>query len=85
MSRTESKTFTALRRINQQSTLRVKWTQNCIPATHDDPADYWVSDEEWEVIGKPLTPEQTRMAAARYEALAYDDENDGGWEVEEQA
>ncbi|QQM14832.1 hypothetical protein [Stenotrophomonas phage BUCT555] len=81
----ESKTYVALRRINQQSTLRVKWTQNHIPATYDDPADWWVSDEEWEVIGAPLNEHQTKAASARYEELVYDGHNDGGWEVEEQA
>lgn len=81
---TESKTYTALRRINQQSTLRVKWTQNHTPATHDDPADSWISDEEWEVIGVPLNQTQTARAAARYEELVYDNNHDG-WEVEEEA
>ncbi len=82
MSRTESKTYVALRRINQQSVVRVKWTQNMTLPTHGDPADWWVSDEEWEVIGTPLTSEQTRRASAHYEDLVYDGNRDG-WEVEE--
>lgn len=82
---TESKTYVALRRINQQSVLRVKWAQNVIPATYEEPADYWVSDEEWEVIGVPLNEHQTKAASARYEELVYDGRNDGGWEVEEEA